>query len=41
MAAGEIVFWAVIGFHGKGETKFIQSRVNGVRYVTFINEQIE
>lgn len=40
MGGGSVMVWAEIGYFGKTCIKFIDGRMNSVRYINLINEQI-
>ena len=40
MGRGSMMVWAGIGYFGKTSIKFIVGRINSVRYINLIEEQI-
>ena len=40
MGGDSVMFWAGIGYFGKTSIKFINGRMNSVRYINLIKEQI-
>ena len=40
MGGGSVMIWAGIGYFGKTSIKFIDGRMNSVRYINLIKKQI-
>ena len=41
MGGGSVMVWVGIGYFGKTSIKFINGKMNSVRYINLIKEQID